>query len=309
MKDNVMKLHDGRKLGYAEYGKPEGIPLLLFHGTPGCRLLPRLDTVSWVVENGIRMIVPDRPGYGISDPAPKRKIIDWATDVEELADHLGLARYHVAGGSGGGPYALACAIHAPKRVMSATLICSGGPPEVMPPSKEMNRGNRIVFFLARYAPLVLKGTFALNAKATKKPRPQPEPDSRQARRLARAKAKRLARLPEWDRRILEGPVGENVQLHLQEAFRQGGDGAYRDLLLVSRPWHLDLKRLTVPVFLWHGTADTNVPVATAQALAQMIPGCEPHFIPEAGHMLLGSEAVCAQIADRMLSVNTQQPLG
>lgn len=157
MREGVLELHDGRRLAFAEYGKSDGLPLLLFHGTPGCRLLPRLDTASWIIENGIRVIVPDRPGYGSSDPAPKRTIIDWATDVEELANHLGLGRYHVAGGSGGGPYALACAIHSPERVMSATLICSGCPPEVMPSSKEMNRGNRVVFFLARYAPLILRG--------------------------------------------------------------------------------------------------------------------------------------------------------
>ena len=305
MKDNVIKLHDGRKLGFAEYGKPDGIPLLLFHGTPGCRILTELETASWIIENGIRVIVPDRPGYGSSDPAPKRTISDWATDVEELANHLGLGRYHVAGGSGGGPYALACAIHSPERVLSATLLCSGGPPEVMPLSKEMNAGNRIAFFLARYAPWVLKGLLAIVAKAMKKPRPQPEPDSKKAQKLARLKTKRLARLPEWDRRICEGQGGENVRLQMQEAYRQGGDGTYRDLLLVSRPWHLDLKKLTVPVFLWHGVADTLVPVATARALSKLIPGCEPHFIPDAGHMLLGSEAVCSQMVARMLSVNAQ----
>lgn len=265
MRDNVIKLHDGRKLGFAEYGKPEGIPLLLFHGTPGCRLMPRLETASWIRENGIRVIVPDRPGHGLSDPAPKRTIMDWAADAEELADHLGLARYHVAGGSGGGPYALACAIRAPSRVLSTTLICSGGPPEVMPSSKEMNPGNRIAFFLARHAPLVLKLLFALNIKSMRKP--PPEPGSRKAEKkaekLARLKSKQLARLPEWDRRILEGQGGENMRTQMKEAFRQGADGAYRDLLLVSRPWHLDLKKLTTPVFMWHGIADTNPPPASS----------------------------------------------
>lgn len=279
--------------------------MLLFHGTPGCRVLKRLDAASWIEENGLRVIVPDRPGYGLSDPAPKRTIMDWATDVEELTDHLGLRGYHVAGGSGGGPYALACAIHSPERVMSATLLSSGGPPEVMALSKEMNVGNRIAFILARYAPWMLKCLLAIVARAMKKPRPQPEADTKKAQKLACRKAKRLARLPEWDRRILEGQNAENVRLQMQEAYRQGSDGTYRDLLLVGRPWHLDLKSVRVPVFLWHGTADTNVPIATARALSKLIPGCEPHFIPDAGHMLLRSEAVCSQMAARMLTVSAR----
>ncbi len=301
MQNNVIKLHDGRKLGFAEYGKPDGIPLLLFHGTPGCRLMMRLETASWIKENGMRVIVPERPGYGLSDPAPRRKIMDWATDVGELADHLGLARYHVAGGSGGGPYALACAIHVPERVLSATLISSGGPPEVMPASKEMNSGNRVAFFLARYAPLILRWLFAINAKSTKKP--QPAPGTRKAEKLKRLKSKRLARLrlPESDRRVFETQNPEHARMQAKEIYRQGGDGVYRDLLLVSRPWHLDLKELTVPVFMWHGTADTNVPISTARAFSSLIPGCEPHFIPDAGHQLLASEEVCSQMVARMLS--------
>lgn len=300
MRDNVMKLHDGRKLGFAEYGKPAGIPLLLFHGTPGCRIMPRLETAAWIRETGIRVIVPDRPGYGLSDPAPKRAIMDWAADAEELADHLGLARYHIAGGSGGGPYALACAIRSPRRVLSATLICSGGPPEVMPPSKEMNSGNRIAFFLARHAPMILKLQFTIIAKFMRKP--PPEPGSRKAEKLARLKSKQLARLPEWDRRVLEGQSGENLRTQMKEAFRQGTDGAYRDLLLASRPWCLDLEKLTIPVFMWHGIADTHVPVSTARKFSNLIPGCETHFIPDAGHQLLASEEVCSQMVARMLSV-------
>lgn len=303
MKDEAMKLRDGRRLAFAEYGKPDGIPLFLFHGTPGCRILPRLETAVWVAENGFRVIVPDRPGYGLSDPAPKRTIADWAKDVEELADNLGMARYHVAGGSGGGPYALACAIHSPERVLSATLFCSGGPPEVMAVSKEMILGNRIAFLLARHAPFVLRGVFAVNAKAAKKP--LPEPGSKKAEKLKRLKSKRLARmrLPEWDRRVFETQNPEKARVQVQEIFRQGGGGVYRDLLLVSRPWHLDLQKLKVPVFMWHGAADTFVPVSTAREFSKLIPDCESHFIPDAGHQLLASEEVCSQMAARMLSVN------
>lgn len=305
MQDNVMRLRDGRNLGYSEYGKLDGTPLLLFHGTPGSRIMKRLEDASWLNTFGIRAILPERPGYGLSDPLPKRKIADWASDVSQLADHLGLGHFHVAGGSGGGPYALACAIQMPERVLSATLLCSGGPPEVMQVSREMLRGNRIAFFLARRMPFLLKFLLGFQARSVKKLQDEPSSTKQHKKdaRMAKLWAKQLAALPEWDRRNLEGIDRGLVALQLREAFRQGVDGAYRDLLLVSHPWGLDLGKLTIPVFMWHGTADKNVPISTARAFANMIPGCETHFIQDAGHQLLASKDVCSQMATRLLSVN------
>ena len=290
MQDNIMKLHDGRNLGFSEYGKVDGIPLLLFHGTPGSRIFKLLENASWIEKFGIRVIAPERPGYGLSDPAPGQEIKDWASDVEELSGYLSLGRFHVAGGSGGGPYALACAIHSPARVLSATLFASGGPPEVMLLSKDMQSGNRIAFFAARYAPFLLKGLLANYANGVKK---HPE----------KYLAKMISQMPEWDKRLRENQSGEHTTLHLKEAFQQGVEGAYRDMLLVSRPWHLDLDKIAVPVFIWHGTADTMVPISSVREFSKLIPRCEPHFIPSAGHQLLGSEEVCSQMIARILSVS------
>lgn len=289
MQDNVMKLHDGRNLGFAEYGRPEGIPLLLFHGIPGSRIFKRFEDAPWVEQSGLRIITPERPGYGLSDPAPARKISDWATDVAELADHLGIDRFHVAGGSGGGPYALACAIHSPERVLSVTPFCSGCPPEVMRLSKDMQFGNRVVFFLAKYAPFLLKALFATTANAVKK---HPK--------------KYMAKVRSQTQGSNEGMTqsrSEHTLMHAQEAFRQGVEGAYRDMLLVSHPWRLDLDKISVPVFMWHGTGDTLMPISSAREFSKLIPGCEPHFIPGAGHDLLGSEEIRSQMIARMLSVS------
>jgi hypothetical protein len=104
--DDVLELAGGRRLAYAEYGSAEGRPVILFHGLPGSRL-------SWgypprePIPQGLRVIAPDRPGYGLSDPNPGRSLLDWADDMVQLADALKIARLAIVGVSGGGPGALA----------------------------------------------------------------------------------------------------------------------------------------------------------------------------------------------------------
>jgi pimeloyl-ACP methyl ester carboxylesterase len=294
--NNKMKLRDGRNLGYAEYGKPDGIPILLFHGTPGSRIMMRsAKGESWTEKFGIRLIMPERPGYGLSDPDPERTIKDWASDVEELADYLELDRFHVAGGSGGGPYVLACAIHSPARILSATLICSGVPPEVMRLPKEMKLGNRIIFFLAKYSPFLLKRLLAIQANSVMKhPKKSAE--------------KILSKLDKGDKSTTEKQNGKNkkegLAMQLQEAYRQGAEGVYRDsLLIMRRSWGLELDEIVVPIFMWHGIEDKLMPISNAREFSELIPGCEPHFIPDVGHLLLGNEEIRSQIIERMLSVS------
>lgn len=289
MKGHTITLHDGRRLGFCDYGRPEGTPLMLFHGTPGSRVMDWLEKAAWVEEYDFRVVTPERPGFGLSDPAPGRTIADWAGDVEELADHLCLERYHVAGASGGGPYALACAIRSPERVLSATLISSGGPPEVMRMTKDMQFGNRVVFFGTRYAPFLIRYLCAQMAKAIRK---RPE----------KVAAKMAAHLARKNQGMREEGGAEGLLVMMQEAYRQGGAGTYRDLRLVGREWGLDLNALEVPVFLWHGTADILVPLSTGQGLARLIPGCEAHFVPDAGHLLLGSEEVASRIMGKIAGV-------
>src|SRR5262245_24684441 len=101
--DNVIRLKDGRLLGYAEYGASSGAPVIFFHGMPGARVEGALAHEAAARAN-VRLIVPDRPGYGLSDFQPRRRIIDWQRDVAELADALSLERFGVGGISGGGPY-------------------------------------------------------------------------------------------------------------------------------------------------------------------------------------------------------------
>ena len=123
--DQVIRLADGRVLGYAEYGPVAGPSLFLFHGLPGSRLAV---AEMWPEEpTEVRVIAPDRPGAGSSAFEPGRRLTDWADDVRQLADSLGIERFLVAGFSGGGPHALAVAHGLPDRVIAVGSISGAGP--------------------------------------------------------------------------------------------------------------------------------------------------------------------------------------
>lgn len=115
--DDTLTLPDGRSLGYAEYGPPDGDPLVFCHGTPGSRYSRHPDA-SLLEKHDIREVVLERPGYGRSAYQPGRELLDWPQDVREAADQLGFGQFAVAGFSGGGPHALACAARLPEQVTS-----------------------------------------------------------------------------------------------------------------------------------------------------------------------------------------------
>jgi pimeloyl-ACP methyl ester carboxylesterase len=270
---NVLVLSDGRRLGYAEYGRPDGEPFFYFHGHPGARLEARFGA-SAADAAGVRMVALDRPGYGLSDDKPSRAILDWPDDVVEAADLLGVGRFSVVGGSGGGPYALACAHRLPDRVVRAALISGVGPHDVPGIAKGMRWQNRIGFrWGARWPRLasVLMRSMERNIRE----RPDRTIDA-----LTNAMSPvdaAVARRPEV-RALLAAVV--------TEAFRQGSAGATRDVVLLGRPWGFSVRDIGPTVHLWQGEADVLVPPGMGRYLAAQIPNCRTRFLPGEGHLLV-----------------------
>ena len=125
--DNILKLPDGRQLCYAEYGDPDGKPVILFHGNPNSRLLWGVIPGSPFLP-GTRLIAPDRPGFGLTDfKEGVTTLENWPNDVIALADSLCIKKFAVFGPSGGGPFALACAWKIPERLTSVGVFASVGP--------------------------------------------------------------------------------------------------------------------------------------------------------------------------------------
>lgn len=116
----------GRSLSYAEYGDPDGRPMLYFHGVPSDHREGRLFADA-ARRHGVRLLAFDRPGVGGSDPRPNRQLLDWPDDVRRAADALDLDEFGVLGYSGGGPYVAACAHELPERLAGAGIVSGVAP--------------------------------------------------------------------------------------------------------------------------------------------------------------------------------------
>ena len=149
--NQTVTLKDGRRLGFAEYGSPAGRPVFHFHGS-GASRLDRPSSEKLLLQLDIRFISVDRPGHGLSDFQPNRRLLDWPQDIEQLADHLGIQQFYVEGHSAGGPHALACARQLPKRVIAAAAISSVAPMSRPNPYQGMPGMNQLLARSARYVP-------------------------------------------------------------------------------------------------------------------------------------------------------------
>ncbi len=269
-----LRCPDGRQLGYAEYGDPLGRPLLFFHGWPGSRRIGALLDEA-ATRLGVRVVSPERPGYGLSSFQPGRGFREWTTDVVFLADSLGLDRFTVLGGSGGGPYALACAFYLPKRITTAG-VASGNAPLDLPGAWEgLGRGLRFGMGLGRRAPWLLRLQFSLMARQARK-------------NPVRLAAFFLRQLPPVDRAVVERyPIVSTILTEdYVEAGRQGGRGFAWDFVVMTRAWGFDLGAIQAPVHFWHGEQDRNVPVACGRAQARVVPQNRATFYPDEGHLAI-----------------------
>uniref|UniRef100_A0A803MZ99 AB hydrolase-1 domain-containing protein n=1 Tax=Chenopodium quinoa TaxID=63459 RepID=A0A803MZ99_CHEQI len=104
-----VKLRDGRYLAYKETGVPKEnakFKIIFVHGFGGSRHSVAVAAyLPWEVveELGLYIVSFDRPGYGESDPDPKRTLKSMAFDIEELADQLKLGnKFYLIGYSMGG---------------------------------------------------------------------------------------------------------------------------------------------------------------------------------------------------------------
>lgn len=283
-REHRLRLADGRTLACLELGDSGESPVLYFHGYPGSRLEGRL-AAGAARRHGLRLLAPDRPGFGASTFLPGRTIGAWAADVAELADQFELERFAIVGVSGGGPYALACAARIPERLSHVGLVGALGPLARKQCMHDMVTLNRLALALAARSPFLARLTVQLVAWWVRQ-----HPGHHLAHMMATA--------PAADRRVLADPgYRALVTESTAEALRQGGRGAAWELTLLAQPWDFKLQEVLVPVRIWQGLADNIVPAASAQRLAAALPNSECHYLPDEGHLSLVVQHLDAVLAD------------
>ncbi len=266
-------LPDGRTLGYAEYGDPQGTPVFFIHGSPGSRLFyPPGEATKRL---GVRLICAERPGYGDSTFQPNRRLLDWPKDIASLADALKFDKFAVVGHSGGCPHTLACAYALPERIIAAGVVAGAGPVDAPGATDDMTPLNWFAFKFGQYLPWSVG--YAITRQVFREAAADP------TKAIDRDRDTR----PLVDNEILDTP--EIRELCIQsdmEAYRHGLLAFAWDVRLITRPWGFPLNEIKVPVHLWHGTVDNSTTVTMARYMAQKIPNGKLTVCEGEGHMLL-----------------------
>ncbi|MCI0505810.1 MAG: alpha/beta hydrolase [Gammaproteobacteria bacterium] len=274
MESRILKLPGGRDLGYCVAGAENGAPFFTFHGLPGSRMESYLLDAA-AKKHNVRIITPDRPGYGLSSWQCDRTLLTWGEDVACLADALNIDTFGVIGVSGGAPCALSCAYTMPQRITRIGIVCGLGPLYHTGLSQDMRWLVAAGFNLARLIPWVLKIVPGLPVLALAKSTPG---IMLEIIAMVHGGA---------DRQVLKIPnVREKLILNIKEAFRQGTRGAIQDMQLYSRDWGFLLQGINGHVDIWHGDADDIVPVSHGQFLHQHLPHSTFTVMPGQAHFSL-----------------------
>lgn len=266
---NTIALKDGRLIGISEYGISTGSPIFYFHGFPGSRLeAERFHAVALMHQ--IRLIGLDRPGMGLSSKDKNRSILSWADDVAQIANYLKIEKFSLLGHSGGAAFVAACAYAIPERINAAAIV-SGMAPFTKPEAKiGIPKVQKIINTAILVVPGLATAMMQLTLMMFKKPNKMLD--------------QMLKKLPSADQNIFHDPnKRQSIITSTREAFKSGVTGAAQELKLLLKPWGFNLEEIKLPVKIWYGTLDAQVPRSHATIYANLIPQVQLYVLENEGH--------------------------
>jgi pimeloyl-ACP methyl ester carboxylesterase len=282
-----IQLHDGRGLAYAEYGDPDGYPVVYLPGLGHCHRARHPDEAV-TARTGARLIVVDRPGVGWSAAKPDHTVVEYADDLAQLLDALEIDRAALLAWSAGSAFGLASAAMLPSRVSAALVVSGVVPPDVGIPLRPADPLANAMVRLARISSrLTFLPLAALRAQA--------QLDGDRFLRLL------LASAPRSDKQVLaDRPMRDMFVDSYREGSANGVAGLVTELALITKPWGFTLANVRCPVRFVYGEDDRLTPASTGTAMAELVTGSSLSVLPDAGHLLLWtywSELLTVLVAD------------
>ena len=280
MKETQQKfsLPDARQLGYSVVG--EGVPVLYFHDTASSRLETLL-LLEFACTNSFQIIGVDRPGYGLSTFVPRKRLRDFASDVNSLIIHLGLEKFALLGWSGGGPFGLTYVALFPDHVTKAVIV--GSP--ALPFDVETAHNNSLARFAMKIPALGIWGLKRFRAEVLKANR------DINAFLVSKNGRKMIEARPAEDAKFFSDPSWLTLMYgSMAEAFRQEDDSVkavFQEHQLFLKPWAEPISLIPFgKVCIWHGTEDTTCRVDNAYRIAEAVPTSCLEIFEGKGHCVM-----------------------
>lgn len=263
----------GARLAFHEYGDPQGHPIIFYHGTGSHVHAMLLHKPG--LEQGFRIIAPDRPGVAQSDFRPGWTILEYARDMADLADRLGIGSFGAVGISGGGPTLMASALVIPDRLHCVVDLACAVPVYADPDmAKHLGTMDRLYAKLGTRLPLALfKLPFSfigLMQTVMKSPKS-----------FARVFDSSLCPA---DKEIFEMPEFQYLLMRdFQELFRHGSTGPAYDAQTVYKDWGFRVSDIRIHMEVFQGTADLFIPLAFSEYLARSMKDVRLNRLEGQGH--------------------------
>lgn len=263
----------GTKMAFHEYGDPQGRPLVFYHGT-GSHVHGMMLHKS-ARSRGFRVIAPDRPGVAQSEFRPGWTVLDFAHDVADLADALGIATFGAVGISGAGPTLMASAHAIPERLHCVVDLACAMPlyrdPEMV---HHLGTMDRIYAKLGSSLPLPLFEIPFSVLGFTQKILKSPETFAHMFDSSLCPPDKALFRNPNLQYLFMRD---------FQELFRHGAEGPAYDAQTVYLNWGFSIADISTHIEVFHGTEDLFVPLQFSQYLGATAQDVHLNRIDGQGH--------------------------
>jgi pimeloyl-ACP methyl ester carboxylesterase len=285
---NMPTLFADTAFGRVEYlDRGQGLPVLVLHGSPGGHDQGAL-MADFLVQAGLRTLIPSRPGYLGSELNDTNRSIDGTADaLAALMAGLGVDRYGLMCWSGGGPSAYRLTLrHGDKLNALVALAAVSQRYEWHPGGDECFMfgsvlGNWILKIMREHAQRALvSATLASEGE------------------LSKAELETLVNevwADEAKRRFVLDLAGT---VSWRGARKPGLDNDMANFAAIT---DLELQHIAVPTLLVHGRVDTDALPEHSEFAAARIPGAQLQWVERGGHLAAftdpDSDAIQARIVD------------